>query len=562
MSSLHFCTRCWLPVFAVVFCLGGLTAHGEGKPSADKIAEYRKAAEQGNAAAQFNLGLCYDNGEGVVKDEVEAVKWYRKAAEQGLAQAQSNLGLRYASGEGVAKDEVEAAKWYRKAAEQGHTQAQSNLGVCYAYGQGVLKNKAEAVKWYRKAAEKGLDSAQLNLGGCYFRGEGVEKDKVEAVKWFRKSAEQGLASAQLNLGNSYQVGEGVVKDAVEAVKWYRKAAEQGLADAQVNLGNGYHIGEGVVKDDVEAAKWIRKAAEQGDATAQCNLGGCYYLGEGVVKNQIESYKWVLLAAAQGNELAKKNMPFFESQLSSAQRAEGQRLAQEWEARHAKREAGQGEERRSATESSDAEPKVTGTGFLITKNGYLVTNHHVVKDSDKVRVQTASGLLDAVIIRTDAASDLALLKVAGTFDALPVVSSRNSRLGSTVATVGFPNIGLQGFEPKLSKGDISSLAGMQDDVKQFQISVPIQHGNSGGALVDERGNVVGVVCAQLSQKAALETTGTLAQNVNYAIKSSYLLSFLEAVPEVSGGLLDARTNDQKFEAVVDDVKKATVLIIGY
>jgi S1-C subfamily serine protease len=132
----------------------------------------------------------------------------------------------------------------------------------------------------------------------------------------------------------------------------------------------------------------------------------------------------------------------------------------------------------------------------------------------------------------------------------------------VATVGFPNIGLQGFEPKLSKGDISSLAGIQDDVKQFQISVPIQHGNSGGALVDERGNVVGVVCAQLSQKAALETTGTLAQNVNYAIKSSYLLSFLEAVPEVSGGLLEAKTNDQKFEAVVDDVKKATVLIIGY
>ena len=82
------------------------------------------------------------------------------------------------------------------------------------------------------------------------------------------------------------------------------------------------------------------------------------------------------------------------------------------------------------------------------------------------------------------------------------------------------------------------------------------------MVDERGNVVGVVCAQLSQKAALESTGTLAQSVNYAVKSSYLLSFLEAVPEVGGGLIDAKTNDQKFEAVVDDVKKATVLIIGY
>jgi S1-C subfamily serine protease len=207
-------------------------------------------------------------------------------------------------------------------------------------------------------------------------------------------------------------------------------------------------------------------------------------------------------------------------------------------------------------------KVTGTGFLITRNGYLVTNHHVVKDCGKVRVLTAAGLLDAAVVRVDAASDLALLKVAGTFDALPVVSSRTARLGATVATVGFPNTGLQGFEPKLSKGDISSLAGVQDDVRYFQISVPVQPGNSGGALVDGHGNVVGVVSAQLSQKAALESTGTLAQSVNYAVKSSYLLSFLEAAPEASAGMPDAKTHEQKFEAMVDDVKKATVLILGY
>jgi S1-C subfamily serine protease len=171
-------------------------------------------------------------------------------------------------------------------------------------------------------------------------------------------------------------------------------------------------------------------------------------------------------------------------------------------------------------------------------------------------------LDAEVVRVDAASDLALLKVTGTFDALPVVSSRAARLGATVATVGFPNIGLQGFEPKLSKGDISSLAGIQDNVRYFQISVPVQPGNSGGALVDERGNVVGVVSAQLSQKAALESSGTLAQSVNYAVKSSYLLGFLEAVPEASEGMPDAKTHEQRFEAMVDDVKKATVLIIGY
>ena len=450
---------------------------------------------------------------------------------------------------------------------------------------------ANKVAEWKKGAEKGDSSAQYWLGTCYDSenrwrgtslddGQGVAKDDVEAVKWYRKAAEQGNALAQAVLGGCYSTGRGVEKDDIKAVKWYRKAAEQGLPDSQFDLGGCYFMGQGVTKDEVEAVKWLRKAAEQGNVLAQAILGGCYFTGRGVAKNEVEGYKWVLLAAAQGEETAKKNIPAFESMLSPAQRAEGQRLAQEWqtkerdrleafarvaqecEAKRVNHESSQSLERRPATEATKAPHNVTGTGFLITHNGYLITNHHVVKDSGKVRVQTTAGLLDAVVVRTDAASDLALLKVTGTFDALPVVSSSNSRLGSTVATVGFPNIGLQGFEPKLSKGDISSLAGMQDDVKQFQISVPVQPGNSGGALVDERGNVVGVVTAQLNQEAALTSSGTLAQNVNYAVKSSYLLGFLEAVPDVGAGLVPPKTNEQKFESVVDDVKKATVLIVAY
>lgn len=156
------------------------------------------------------------------------------------------------------------------------------------------------------------------------------------------------------------------------------------------------------------------------------------------------------------------------------------------------------------------------------------------------VITADRTFSANVVRTDSASDLAPLKVLESFNALPVVSSRASRLGATVATVGFPNIGLQGFAPKLFKGEISSLAGIQDDVRQFQISVPVQPGNPGGALVDVRGNVVGVVTRQLNQEAALASSGTLAQNVDYAVKSSYLLSFLEAVPEVAAEMLDEKT----------------------
>jgi hypothetical protein len=151
---------------------------------------------------------------------------------------------------------------------------------------------------------------------------------------------------------------------------------------------------------------------------------------------------------------------------------------------------------------------------------------------------------------------------GKFSLLPVAASRTVKLGGTVATVGFPNIGLQGFAPKLAKGEIASLSGPVDDPRYFQISVRVQPGNSGGALVDERGNVVGVVSAKLNAAAALATSGALPENVNYAVKSSFVLSFLESVPEVSVKLKEPNTKDRKFEDVVRSAEQAAVLVLVY
>jgi S1-C subfamily serine protease len=173
-----------------------------------------------------------------------------------------------------------------------------------------------------------------------------------------------------------------------------------------------------------------------------------------------------------------------------------------------------------------------------------------------------GFIAAKVVRVDAANDLALLKAEGRFAALPVTSSRTVRLGSSVATVGFPNVSLQGFSPKLAKGEIAALSGAQDDPRYFQISVPVQPGNSGGALVDERGNVVGVVSAKLNTAAALTASGVLPENVNYAVKSSFLLSFLESVPEVSAKLTRPNRNDRRFEDVAKSAEQAAVLVLVY
>jgi S1-C subfamily serine protease len=115
---------------------------------------------------------------------------------------------------------------------------------------------------------------------------------------------------------------------------------------------------------------------------------------------------------------------------------------------------------------------------------------------------------------------------------------------------------------VAKGEIASLSGAQDGARYFQISVPVQPGNSGGALVDERGNVVGVVSARLSDAAALRASGTLPRNVNYAVKSSYLLSFLESVPEVAAKLKEPESKERKFEDVVKSAEQAAVLVLVY
>jgi len=130
----------------------------------------RKAAAQGYAAAQYNLGAMYANGQGVQQDWAQAIAWYRKAADQGSAPAEHNLGVSYQNGQGVSRDYAQAAAWYRKAAEQGLAVAQANLGVMYATGEGVPQDDAQAIVWFRKAAEQGNAEGQHNLSVMSSKG--------------------------------------------------------------------------------------------------------------------------------------------------------------------------------------------------------------------------------------------------------------------------------------------------------------------------------------------------------------------------------------------------------
>ncbi len=586
-----------------------------------EFADLKKEAEKENAEAQERLGECYLNGwDGAEKDLDKAATCFEKAvkngrtnaastlvtiysdsasplynakksfqyalraAETGDAFAQGRLGIHYIEGLGVATNSVEGVRrlnvaiealdkraqqsdnetnepWLRVGSKIDLAQLCERLADYYCEGLFVPKNVTNAIAWYEKASLAESGNAQLQLGYLHAT---ETKNHNEAAKWFRMAAEKGMAYGQFNLGVSYQIGQGVVTDKAEAVKWYLKAAEQGVAPAQLNLGGMYKDGEGVIQDYVEAAKWFRKAAEQGDATAQQRLGVLYGNGNGVTQNYVEAYKWFNLAAAQGNEHGVTNRNKIIKWMTPDQIADAQRLSAAFVAREESANKRNSERIEELPGQRSDQPTSSGTGFLISDDGYLISNNHVVEGATQVRLVTSAGLLSAKVVKVDAANDLALLKAEGRFAPLAISASRGVKMGNTVATVGFPNIGLQGFAPKLAKGEIASLSGAADDARYFQISVPVQPGNSGGALVDERGNVVGVVSAKLNASAALKSSGALPENVNYAVKSSYLLSFLESVPEVAAKLKEVLADGppKKFEDVVKEAEQAAVLVLVY
>jgi S1-C subfamily serine protease len=166
-----------------------------------------------------------------------------------------------------------------------------------------------------------------------------------------------------------------------------------------------------------------------------------------------------------------------------------------------------------------------------------------------------------VICKDSINDLALLKISGVFSALAFSGDRTAKMGQEVFTIGYPNPTLQGVSAKLTKGSVNSLAGFQDDLRLYQISIPVQPGNSGGPLLDMNGNVVGIIVAMLDAKTAFRISGAIPQNVNYAVKSSYAKALLDTVPQVSDNI-QSPSMKESFDNVVDRVTKSIVMVVTY
>lgn len=216
-------------------------------------------------------------------------------------------------------------------------------------------------------------------------------------------------------------------------------------------------------------------------------------------------------------------------------------------------------------SGGSSPKVSaGTGFYVSKSGEVLTNAHVVQGCATIGVKGHGDTTfrQARVKASDAKRDLALISAeASPGGGAPAVLAwrREARLGEQVAIFGFPYLGALASSGTFTRGDVTALAGVADNNAHFQLSAPVQPGNSGGPVVDDRGQVVGIVVAKLNALAVARISRDIPQNVNFAIKSGEALSFMEA-NGVTASVANAGTKPLSGPDLAERLRDGAVLVM--
>ena len=192
---------------------------------------------------------------------------------------------------------------------------------------------------------------------------------------------------------------------------------------------------------------------------------------------------------------------------------------------------------------------SGTGFFITNKGHIVTNHHVIQGCNSVKVSYRGKKHNAQIISNDKMNDLSIIKVNATVYKVYPVSNSDVKLLQNVIIAGFPLGKRVSSAIKTSKGSVTALAGYGDNYSEFQTDAALNQGNSGGPIIDEKGNVVGVAVANYGKKEGVES-------FNFGIKSSTLKTFVN-----SNGikLLNPNFRKQSNEDLGELITEATVYL---
>jgi uncharacterized protein len=550
--------------------LGVLYRKGNGVPADDTEAArwYRLAAEQGNADAQLNLGFMYANGQGVPEDLVSAYMWLSLASAQGSEAASTikdSLAEQMMSRTEVAVAQDRLAKCLATKYQDCGTQPTSTATPARtdkiiredAFGSFNREDYESAARDFKILAEKGDPEGQLWIGYMYFNGLGVNKDNTLASYWWRKSAQSNNIRAKFFLGSLILNSTFPLLDEdkknfsfgnrQEAKEFIFEAARSGDMMAQEFVGLSYQRKIGISEEIIDykkASYWFHQAAKNGSSRSKYELGGMFLFGDGVQKNIFAAYAWTYLASLEGYDDAKLDLKSMAKKMTSNQINEAVRTAHE--CKISKFQTCPGSDAISPLLNgegiSNAPPKLSqveheneggvvligaGSSFIISKNGHLLTNQHVVNGCQIVTIHLPSGLKKALVVATDDTNDLALLKTDLEDDNFIPISGTNVSLLEDVIVAGYPLSDSLSTTVKVTKGVVSSLAGLGNDYSQIQIDAAIQPGNSGGPILNDQGNVVAVTVAALNKEFFLKEQGTIPENTNFGIKSSTARAFVDA-----------------------------------
>ena len=363
-------------------------------------------------------------------------------------------------------------------------------------------------------------------------------------------AETGTSMQFSDGWNAYEAG-----DYQSAAAIWTRLAEQGHVNAQVNLGFMYDHGTGIRQDHQLAARWYRAAAFRNSAVGQYNLSLLITEGHATPLVGHSAHDWMERAAAQGFEDAQRAL--------SRQDTHGDDIAEAHAATPPELSAKDPRGSERTKTPMVRVPVSIGTAWPIAA-GYAVTNHHIIDGKREVTLINQDGdELLAEVIAGDAAHDIAFLRVTNPSrlpPALPL-SPDSAPLGASVFTIGFPRIDVMGKSPKLSHGIVSAVNGLRDDPRRYQISVPIQKGNSGGPLLNMRGEVVGMVTTMLGERSPDGSPPRPIPNIGYALKTDVIRQFLTQVPRHSTNIGELRPADGALEDLANRVKDSVLIVMA-
>lgn len=286
--------------------------------TATDIEECTIRATNGDISAQKSLGKLYE-GSGD-----KSIKWYEMAANQGDAEAEYLLGILYLFDKKYIDGEDIAIKWLTKSSEKGNSNAQCALASIYEESK-KNKNGKKSIELYTLSANSGNIHAQSMLGFAYLLGEYVKVDHQKSFNWFLRAAEQGDKVSQYQVGKAYLFGTGVSKDSSLAAIWLDKSSSQGDREAKAILGILYFNGTGVPRDIVRSANLLLEAAALKHKKSLLAISRIYEKGMGLTQNYYLSYICANLSLSEGENDALKQKEKMEKQLSKSQLADAEKV---------------------------------------------------------------------------------------------------------------------------------------------------------------------------------------------------------------------------------------------